>query len=86
MLIALFTICCSSLILNATVVSVDKDVFTPSDDPELVRAKMWGKLLSRGDGRDVLDLQVVLFQSAKVGQRTALAPVKSWLDLQEYEK
>lgn len=52
----------NSLILRATVVSVDKDVLTPSDESELVRANMWGKLSSKGNGRDVVDLAVLLSQ------------------------
>lgn len=63
--------CCNSLTLDATVVSVDRDVFTPSDEPELVRAKMWGKLSSKGNGRGVLDLQMSLSKQES-GQRKAL--------------
>lgn len=63
--------CCNSLILDATVVSVDREVFTPIDEPDLVWAKMWGKLSSKGNGRGVLVLQMPLSKQQS-GQRRCL--------------
>ena len=57
MAIALLTTYWRFLTLNATVVSIDKDVFIASEEEDVALANMWGKLSSRGYGKGVLVLQ-----------------------------
>lgn len=71
--IALLTMCCKFLTRRLTVVSVDRDVFTETDDEEgLGCENMRGKLSSRGNGRGIRDLWMSM-----VSNTNSKEPVKA---------